>query len=199
MTIVLSAHPWPTNAHLIEDVARLHLSTGMKALDPTYGRGVWWKRWTPDDLTALAWPDNPDHDFRAMPQFADRSFDLVAYDPPYVCKGERSTGLMATMNDRYGLISAPTTPDDLEALVQDGFAECARVVARRGVMLTKSMAYVSGGKLRHGPKLMADCARRHGLALVDEFVHLSTPRPQDDRPQRTSRRNYSVLHVWRKP
>lgn len=83
---VLAATEWKSNAHLIEDVARLgHIKTKDATIDVTYGRGVWWKRWKPAHLEALSREISPEHDFRSMPAIADNAFDVVAYDPPYVC------------------------------------------------------------------------------------------------------------------
>jgi hypothetical protein len=69
-----------TNADLIAEVAPLYLTGSV--LDTTYGRGMWWRRFTPEPF---AWHDEAIDgvDFRALPH-ADRSWDSVCFDPPYV-------------------------------------------------------------------------------------------------------------------
>ena len=109
---VLAAHAWPTNAHLIADVAHLgYLTDTDRVIDPTYGRGIWWQRWRPADLTAHDIRADG-IDFRDLPHPSGR-FDAAAYDPPYVCVGGRRTTTVPDLHDRYGLTDAPNTPAEL--------------------------------------------------------------------------------------
>lgn len=202
---VLAAKAWPTNAHLIADVAKLgYLRKHDVVLDPTWGDGVWWKAWSP------TWLISPREgtDFRHLP-YDDDAFDAVAYDPPYVCPGGRVTSGIKGMYRRYGILDAPRTPAELQELMDDGLAECARLVypsARRamsadqnGVILMKCQDYVSGGKLWPGTYLTLKAAERLGLVLEDRFEFLGGIRPQPGgRVQRHARRNLSTLLVLRK-
>lgn len=116
---VLAAHAWPTNAHLIADVAHLgYLTDTDRVIDPTYGRGIWWQRWRPADLTAHDIRADG-IDFRDLPHPSGR-FDAAAYDPPYVCVGGRRTTTVPDLHDRYGLTDAPNTPAELQQLIADG-------------------------------------------------------------------------------
>ena len=46
--IVYACTAWPTNAAMIADVHRLgYLKDEDHILDPTYGRGRWWRVWRP--------------------------------------------------------------------------------------------------------------------------------------------------------
>ena len=52
MALVLAACAWPTNADLVVDLVRLgYLKPEDRVLDPTWGRGKWWTKWEPAELT----------------------------------------------------------------------------------------------------------------------------------------------------
>src|SRR5579862_4447487 len=94
---VLAAYHWQTNGHLIADCHRLgYLLDDDHVLDPTYGRGAWWKVWRPEKLTAHTRAVDGS-DFRHLP-YPDGAFDTIAYDPPYVAKGGRSTSGIKAMD-----------------------------------------------------------------------------------------------------
>lgn len=84
---VLSIDRYRHNGELIAAVARLgYLRPEHHVLDPTHGKGVWWRTWQPNKLTAhdidpAKAPDGP-ADFTALP-YPDDHFDAVAFDPPY--------------------------------------------------------------------------------------------------------------------
>ena len=211
---VMAASRWRTNADLIADVARLYLEPGWRVLDPTWGRGKWWAKWRPADLVGtdvrpareLGDEFQGGVDFRHLP-FPGSSFDAVAFDPPYVCAGGRSTTGMPEFHDRYGMTSAPTTPAGVQALIDAGLLECRRVVKPGGVLLVKAQDYVTSGKLWPGTHHTLCAAFDAGLELVDRLEHITRPRPQPARsladgspsPQRHARRNLSTLLVLRRP
>ena len=66
-------------------------------------------------------------DFRALP-FPDRSFKLVAFDPPHLVRA----GPKSWMAAKYGKLS-----DDWRDDLRKGFAECFRVLATDGVLVFK--------------------------------------------------------------
>lgn len=178
---VLAATRWPTNAHLIEDVARLgYLKPTDHVLDPTYGNGVWWKRWTPEALVVP--PEGTD--FTRLP-YDPSTFDAVAFDPPYVATGGRSTTGMVDFAQRYGLTDAPRNPALLQRMIDVGLAECRRVVRwpqRRvtdgGVVLVKCQDYVSGGRLWLGTHHTITAALALDFEVVDRLERIGSPRPQ---------------------
>lgn len=190
---VLSVTRWPTNAEMVADMARLgYLRPDWRTLDPTFGRGIWWKAWRPDDLVAhdldpAKSPTGEPVDFRAMP-YPDATFDVVVFDPPYVSVGSRTKTSIGDMHDRFGLTDAPTSPEGVQQLICDGLTECARVVKPSwrengervgGYLLAKCMNYVSGGRLRPGVHdTFHHATETLGLRYVDEFVHLGDPGPQ---------------------
>lgn len=192
---VLAANTWRTNAELIADVAKLYLSRDDVIFDATYGEGVWWKVWKPHLLIK----NKNNHDFRHMPSFGDGCFDVVAFDPPYVCVGGRRTTGIPEMHERYGLTDAPTSPRTLQWLIDDGLTECARVLKPKGYLLCKVQDYISSGKLWPGTHHTLTHALSIGLTLVDRFEHIGNPRPQPSRRRQVhARRNLSTLLVFRK-
>lgn len=205
---ILAADRWPTNGHLIADVARLYLEPDPFVLDPTYGRGNWWTEYRPtrlvaSDLDPTKSPTGVSIDFTAMP-WTSGSFDAVAYDPPYVSVGGRTTSTVPGMLNAYGIDVAPTSPARVQALIDDGLRECSRVVRPGGLLLVKCMDYVSSGRLWPGTHHTLTAAFELGLELVDRLEHIGDPGPQprvnlDGSPRRQvhARRNLSTLFVLR--
>lgn len=203
---VLAASRWPSNAELIADCARLgYLRKEWVTLDPTFGRGVWWKLWRPDHLiTCTNLPSDPDVDqcgidFRRLPDGWHGAFDAVAFDPPYVSIGGRKGSGMAELHDRFGLIGAPTSPAGVQQLINDGLTEMHRVVKPGGVVLVKMQDYVSSGKLWLGTHYTLTHALALGFECIDRLEHIGNPRPQPKRERQVhARRNLSTMLVLRK-
>lgn len=205
---ILAADTWPTNGKLIADVAGLYLDEAMVALDPTFGRGKWWTDWRPKVLVAhdLA---TDGVDFRHLPE-GDGTFDLVAFDPPYVSVGGRKTSTIGDFNDRYGLRDAPTTPAALQAHNNEGLAEVHRVLRPKGWALVKCCDYISSGRYFPGTHFTLTAALALGFELVDRFEHTGHVRAQPGNrtrlvdgervpsPQCHARRNLSTLFILQK-
>ena len=214
---VLAASSWASNAELIADVARLgYLRHDDHVLDPTFERGTWWKVWRPGQLTTCHRAVDGT-DFRALP-FPGGFFDAVAFDPPYVCPGGRSTSTVKEMHARYGMAEGGhadpmfRTPAELQEIIDAGLTEMARVVrpARTkhegGIILVKCQNYIWSGELWEGAERTRDHARAIGLVTVDRLEMIGRPGPQpttnrDGSPRRQvhARRNLSTLWVFRRP
>jgi SAM-dependent methyltransferase len=191
---VLAVHAWRNNAELIADCARLgYLRADWRTLDPTYGRGGFWKLWRPDDLVAHDLKLDG-VDFRALPH-ADASFDAVVLDPPYKLNGTPT----AAVDERYGVDVVDTRRGRMQLII-DGIDELARVLRPAGYLLLKCQDQVNGGKVRWQTRVFADHAeRKHGMRLVD-MLHLLAYRPQPEgRRQQHARRNYSSLLILQAP
>lgn len=146
----LSAKAWKNNAELIAEVAALFLDRDAWAIDLTYNTGKWWRKWRPTNfVTNDLDPRYGDlsEDFRSTP-FRDDWFGLVAFDPPYVSTGGRDTSTIDGMNDGYGMTTSEKDPAKNQAnLINPGITEAVRICAPGGIILVKSMSYISGGKL----------------------------------------------------
>lgn len=203
---ILAATAWRSNAELIVACSDLqYLNRDDKVIDPTYGKGTWWKLFRPTGLVAqdLA---NDGVDFRQLPH-DDATFDAAAFDPPYVCVGGRTTTTMPEFHARYGLTDAPRTPAALWEMNDAGLKELARVVKPRGIVLAKCADYVWSGKLQMGTHHTLTAALALGFECVDRLEHIGRPRPQPPRTrsdgeavrQHHARRNLSTLFVLRAP
>lgn len=182
------------NADLIASIAPLYLTGSV--LDVTYGRGAWWRRFTPatfagHDITVDG------VDFRNLPH-EDGSWDAVCFDPPYVPR--QGTKPAARLEDgayraRYG-INVPRGPRELEQLHRDGLAECARVA--RAFVLAKCCDYVNSRRLRLGHLAMIDAGEAVGLRVHDLIVHTAGPGPGGSQitTVKRTRRAHSYLVVF---
>ncbi len=200
---VLAATAWPSNAALILDVVRLgYLRETDVLLDPTYGRGLWWSKWRQPDVKHDITMDGVD--FRYLPE-EDATFDSVAFDPPYIAPGGRATTGLPDFFDRYGLGETPKRPMGLQAMNDDGLWECRRVVKKKGVVIVKTMDYITSGQMFPGTHYTLTAALSMGFKLVDRLEHLGAVRPQpprtrkDGKPvlQQHARRNLSTLLILR--
>jgi hypothetical protein len=204
---VLAASSWKSNAEMILDCVRLqYLKDSDSVLDPTYGKGIWWKLWTPARLTRHDKFKLDGVDYRSLPH-GEGEFDAVAFDPPYVCPGGRESSGIPDFFDQYGMDGEAKTPGEQQAINNLGLAECYRVVKPGGYVLTKCADYVWSGKLVLGTHETLVHALSLGFKVQDRMEHVGHPRPQ---PQRTrkdgqavrqhhARRNLSTLFVLQRP
>lgn len=196
MIPVLAAHTWPTNAHLIEDVAKLGYLDG-HVLDCTYGLGVFWRRWQPEKLTGTDLdpaksPTGTSVDFTALP-FSDGTFDAVVFDPPYKLNGTPDPA-----EERFGTHEATRWQDRIDLMIC-GLAECARVVRPSGYVLAKCQDQVCSGQVRWQTDILTEAGRAKCLDKIDRFDMLGTGRPQPDgRRQVHARHRPSSLLVFRR-
>lgn len=200
---ILAAYPWKSNAELIEACAKLGY-IGSNVLDPTWGRGTWWKNYTPESLTLADRILDEDYDFTLMPWDAN-TFDTVAFDPPYVSAGGRETTTLGEYHNRYGMDKAKKTPKQVQHVINVGLAECTRVVKTRGFVLVKCQDYISSGKFWNGTYLTQRFAIEIlRLEQVDRLDMITNPRPQPAErngivsAQQHARRNLSTMFVFRK-
>lgn len=182
-----------SNADLIAAVAPLYLTGSV--LDVTYGRGMWWRRFTPPLFVAhdLA---TDGVDFRALPH-PDRSFETVCFDPPYLPQGGVSSGVPRDEHFRasFGL-NGTTSQRDLDAMVTAGLAECARVADRW--VLAKCCDYTNGRQFHLGHVNVIQAATAIGLRCHDLLIHASGSGPGGGQiltPKR-ARRAHSYLLVF---
>jgi hypothetical protein len=205
----LEVQKWKTNSELIEATFELHVNHkkwalvpgGPVVLDVTYGKGVWWHWRRPETQMRFTAHDMKIDgvDFTALPE-ADGSVDVVAFDPDYVAPGGRNTSTITDFNERYGLNDPYESPASLQAHMNDGLAECARVVRPQGLILAKCTNYISSGALQLGEHWTIEHGLSLGLKVEDIAVCLGSPGPQPKgRGQHHFRSNSSRLIVFRRP
>lgn len=122
-----------TSARAVADLLAVLFPDARTVLDATYGNGAFWR----GDLAEVAVtgmdldPARAPHvvgDFRAMP-FADASFDVVIFDPPY--HTDMGRGKASIMGSRFGAFGRLA---DLRAAVEQGCRESWRV-GRLGIIV----------------------------------------------------------------
>jgi len=197
---ILSVARRRTNGELLAEVHELgYIRDTDRVLDPTYEKGLWWTEYRPPLLTHRSRADEPDFDFRST-FYPNASFDVVAFDPPYVAKGGRATSGIKDMDRRYGQVDCPPTPELLQALIEDGMTEMVRVLVPRGILLVKCKDYISSGKLFEGTYKVRQHAEKLDLTCVDKLVMVTGAGPQPERKRQVhSRNNSSTLYVFRTP
>lgn len=187
-----------TNADLIAAIAPLYLD-GNSVLDVTYGEGAWWRRYRPEQFSAHDLHKLDGVDFRALPE-ADRSVDVVCFDPPYVTSGGVATNdSAADFRDRFGIDRTTDygAEEELTALILAGLREAARVA--RVWVLVKCMEFTSSRRFHDMPHAIKTTAYdRLGLTLQDQIVHHTGAGPGGHNiftPIR-ARRHHSYLLVF---
>jgi hypothetical protein len=196
--MILAAQRWPNNAALIADAAQLgYLKRHWRILDPTYGRGCWWKAWCPVDLVTHDIRQD-EVDFRDLPH-DNNEFHAIAFDPPYMAPGGRTTTTIGDFNDRFGLHTTGRKPADQQAIINDGLIELQRVLCNGGYLLVKCMDYINGGAYWSGTHHTLTKCIELGLVQVDRLEHIRKLGPQSQTTQEHARRNLSTLLVFKKP
>lgn len=188
----------PLNCDLIASMAPLYLTGSV--LDVTYGQGGWWRRHRPEHF-AIHDILLDGVDFRALPE-ADRSWDTVCFDPPYVPRqGRWHEAARRRRRERvyranYGL-EVSRGQAELRELIFAGLAECARVA--REWVLVKCTDYVNARRLQLMHVEILQEAQRLGLLVHDLVIHASGPGPggQQIFTVLRARRAHSYLLVFR--
>lgn len=183
---VNAADTWPTNGHLIADVASLYpLET---VLDTTYGKGGFWTQCMPPQLITNDIDSKSEathhYDFRWLP-WDYKEVQSVVFDPPYKLNG---TPALGEFDSRYG-IDEPMRWQDRMSLIVEGAMDCARVA--RQLLLVKCQDQVVSGKIVWQTLEVIDAVEAQDFGLIDRFDMLGGGRPQ---PAGTRQ-----VHAWNRP
>lgn len=195
---VLAIRQWLSNGHLIADCVRLgYLQRDWRTLDPTYGYGIFWSVWQPDELVAsdldpkklpIGYPVN----FRCLP-WGDEEFRASVYDPPYKLNGTPEN--VGGIDERFG-VHEPTHWRERMELICVGAREVARVTEE--YLLVKCQDQVVSGKIRWQTRAVEDAVAAVGFGLKDRFEFLGF-RPQPPvQKQRHAWRQSSQLLVFKR-
>lgn len=182
-----------TNADLIEQAARLWIVPGDRIADITLGNGHFWGRLP--DLAVAGTDLATGTDCRALP-YEDKSFDVVAFDPPYQpMHGSPSRSFGVGNSYRSGATGLQTITDVL-GLYEDGLAECARILKPGGRVLVKCQDMTYNHRLHLVTLDVLRLMASAGMDLADQFILVNRSRmPKAVKRQQRARRAHSVLWV----
>jgi hypothetical protein len=149
----------------------------VSTLDLTYGLGVFWRLFTPSQLTTNDLSEEADRhqDFMAT-DFDDRSFELVVFDPPFTANGPTKQPHQLRYHSHRDQEGAPQNIKDVRRLLAGGIQEACRISARR--VLVKTQDVVESGQLHANVNLALNTLVKSGFNIVGETEFHSNRRPQ---------------------
>jgi hypothetical protein len=145
-----------------------HFAPPVRVFDFTYGDGGFW-RWPHPGVTVV---HDEQVDFRAARGLADKSFDVVTFDPPHTASG------CSAWSHKYGICrkhGGPRNRADVRTWLMAGVNEALRV-ARRGVIIKYKDCVEGGVQSVFWPDVMWLLAE-HGWQAV-EVVEIDGQRAQ---------------------
>jgi len=146
-------------------------------LDLTYGLGVFWRLFTPSQLTTNDLSEVADYrqNFTAT-DFDDRSFELVVFDPPFTVNGPTKQPHQLRYHSHRDQEGAPQNIKDVRRLLVGGIKKACRISARW--VLVKTQNVVESGQLHANVNLALNTLIKSGFNIVDETEFHSNRRPQ---------------------
>jgi hypothetical protein len=204
--LVLSARV-ASNASVFVDVLRLHVPSGSRVADVTYGEGAFWREVSAGEYRLAASDLKTGVDCTRLP-YGDGSFDAVVLDPPYMeglyrkASGQLAgSGSHSAFRSRYSTGEASAGGPKYHEAVLDLYRragiEAHRVLRRRGIFIVKCQDEVSAGRQRlTHVELVNEYADR--FRVEDLFVVVRAGRPGVSRIKRQlhARKNHSYFLVF---
>ena len=208
--LILSAH-MTGNSEIFSKILNLHVPTGSRIADVTYGRGVFWRLVAADAYIVVPSDIATGTDCRDLP-YHDESFDCVVLDPPYMEGFYRSqksaragNGTYRAFRDFYS--NGSEEPDHtakyqaavLAMYVQSG-KEASRVLRTDGVAIVKCQDAVSANKQWLTHVDIINEYSDNGFYPHDVFVSVRQNKPAVSRilRQAHARKNHSYFLVFEK-
>lgn len=198
------------NSDVFPKILELHVATGAKIADVTYGKGVFWRNidtsqydFSPSDIANGM-------DCRHLP-YKNRSFDAIVFDPPcmegFSRKGNTTKagdGTHNTFRDHYSNGDETPQPNGgkwHEAVLEiynEGGKEACRVLKEGGICIVKCQDEVSANKQNLTHVEIINSYAAIGLFCKDLFIVVRPNKPGMSRviKQRHARKNHSYFLVF---
>lgn len=187
------------------------LDSESRTLDPTYGKGRFWKLWQPDDLVrtdivprlSLDTPARKGLDATKLHETFGREFDVVVIDGPYKLNGTPSAGGPADSDEDYG-VHVPARWQDRYKLMEDMMRSGAQVLKdkqrgkRKPRLLFKCQDQVVSGQKRFQSVDFAVLGRELGFRLADALYVEGYREQPVGRTQKHAQQDFSVMLVFEK-
>lgn len=209
--LVLSAHIG-NNADVFPQILKLHVPTGSKIADVTYGKGAFWRKVRASDYTLYTSDIADGTDCRELP-YADDSLDCVVLDPPYMEGFYRQNGsekagggTHQAFREHYSNGSEEPASNGakwhgavLDMYRQAG-AEACRVLRNKGVLIVKCQDEVSANRQHLTHVEIINEYAAIGFYCKDLFVVVRPNKPGVSRikKQNHARKNHSYFLVFEK-
>lgn len=188
---------------IIQDILKLHVPQGFIDCDPTYSKGVFYKKL---DKPKLKFDINPvkddvvQSDCRNLP-LKDNSINCLMFDPPFLSsKGpslkNNKNGSNIIVN-RFGCFE---TEPLLHEFYKNSLKEFYRILNKNGVLIFKCQDKVSGGKQYFSHNIILNQAYNIGFYPKDLFILLAKSRiiSGKHKNQRHCRKFHSYFLVFEK-
>lgn len=211
--LIMSAH-LSGNAEVFPQILALHVPTGSKIADVTYGKGVFWRNVSRSDYELVASDISMGIDCRNLP-YDSGSLDCVVLDPPYM-EGfyRKQNGQKAGSGTHSAFRDAYSNGDEINqdkvntgtkkwhgAVTEMYFSasrEAHRVLRKKGVLIVKCQDEVSAGKQWLTHVEIINELEGIGFYTKDLFVVVRTNKPAVSRLKRQvhARKNHSYFLVF---
>lgn len=193
--MILSAY---SDQHeILSSILELHVPEGTFSVDPTYGRGGFYKKGIPEPLARYDLHPRDSSiqqgDCRHLP-VEDGSLDSMIIDLPYL----HAPGKESVMGNQFGGFR---TQRDLWDCHLEAIVEAARVLKKGGTLTLKCQDIVEAGKQVFNHCEVYNIARSMGFTAIDLFVLVKNGKPiqgWNHSIQKHSRKNCSYFWVFRK-
>lgn len=166
---------------IINNIIDLHIESGIIDCDPTYSKGIFYKKNGVKD-PLLKFDINPQidgvekSDSRNLP-IDDESINSIMFDPPFVVsKGPSLKVEKKGSNIISSRFSCYENIKDLWEYYDDSIKEFYRVLKNDGVLIFKCQDTVSGGKNYFSHTYVMNKAFENGFYPLDLFILLSKNR-----------------------
>ena len=198
------------NADIFPDVLKLHVATGAKIADVTYGKGVFWKKVDTSEYEIFPSDIADGIDCRNLP-YAGGSFDAVVFDPPYMEGFYRDRGAVKagagthnTFRDHYSNGDETPKPHGgkwhaaVLEIYNEGGREAHRVLKDGGVFIVKCQDEVSANRQNLTHVEIINSFAEVGFFCKDLFVVVRPNKPGMSRVinQVHARKNHSYFLIF---
>lgn len=199
--LVFSAYQ-DTNDAIFPQILQLYALEGATVADVTFGKGIFWKKVDRTKYNLLASDLSDGIDARKLP-YADKSIDMVVFDPPYMhTPGEGAHHNHQNYEQYYKNNAANSSGAKYhEAVLElyfDAAKEAQRVLRDDGIYVVKCQDEVCANQQRLTHVEIINELEKRGFVTEDLFVVMRRNKPGMSRVKKQvhARKNHSYFVVF---